>query len=148
MEPVLDHAPPPHLVQVLHHQPPPARHRLERPHRRPLLPLAVFAYLFVIDPKMAGAETVAGWSFFLEHAMSFARTLFIAVFMYCIRAGGQLGPNGYGPEFGDSGDPVVAASVSLDRKRDSTVPQHRYTVVRENDSGWGQRRRPAGFGRR
>jgi uncharacterized membrane protein YhaH (DUF805 family) len=114
----------------------------------PVLPLAVFAYLFVIDPKMAGAETVAGWSFFLEHAMSFARTLFIAVFMYCIRAGGQLGPNGYGPEFGDSGDPVVAASVSLDRKRDSTVPQHRYTVVRENDSGWGQRRRPAGFGRR
>ena len=116
----------------------------------PVLLLAIFAYLLVIDPSIAGRDIRkdSSFGFFMQHGMSFARTLFIAIFMYCIRAGGESGPNAYGPEFGDTGDAVEGARASLDRKRDTTIPAHHYKVVREKNSGWSERRRPAGFGRR
>ena len=116
----------------------------------PVLLIAVVIYLYVIDPDMAGAagsrDPNVAW--LLEQGMSIPRALFIAAFLYCIRAGGESGPNAYGPEFGDSGDTVEGASASLDKKRDSTMPQHGYKIFREQDSGWGSRKRPAGFGRR
>lgn len=116
----------------------------------PVLLIAVALYLYIIDPSIAGdrANLDATTLYVLEHGMTLPRAVFIAAFLYCIRAGGETGPNAYGPEFGESGDAVEGARASLDKKRDSTMPQHGYKVFREADTGWGQRRRPAGFGRR
>jgi uncharacterized membrane protein YhaH (DUF805 family) len=116
----------------------------------PVLLISVGLYLYIIDPSIAGdaANLDAGTQWVLEQGMRVPRALFIAAFIYCIRAGGETGPNAYGPEFGDSGDVVEGARASLDKKQDSTMPQHGYKIFREEDSGWGQRRRPTGFGRR
>lgn len=119
----------------------------------PVLLVAVILYLFIIDPSMA-----AGFSDgpsnskaegFMKHGMRLPRALFIAVFLYCIRAQGESGPNGYGPEFGDGGDDISAAQDALDKKRDSTVAVHSFKRINsDDDKGWGQRRRASGFGRR
>ena len=116
----------------------------------PVLLLAVIIYLYVIDPSMAGSQALIdpNMKWLLDQGMSVPRAIFIAAFMYCIRAGGESGPNAYGPEFGDTGDGISATQATLDKERDSTIPQHGYKIFREKDTGWGERRRPAGFGRR
>ncbi|MGI9476976.1 MAG: DUF805 domain-containing protein [Hyphomicrobiaceae bacterium] len=119
----------------------------------PVLIIAIACYLLVIDPSVAGIEKGAprdpNVDYLIKHAMKVPRAIFIAVFIYCIRAGGESGPNGYGPEFGDSGDGVSAAQDALDKKRDSTVAVHSFKRIKsDDDKGWGQRKRPAGFGRR
>lgn len=117
----------------------------------PVLLVATLAYLCIIDPSLLGAsESKSGaLGFVTHHAMSIVRTLFIAVFIYCIRAGGETGPNAYGPEFGDDGDGISAARDALDKKRDTTMPVHSFRKLgKQVNNGWGERRRPAGFGRR
>ena len=117
----------------------------------PVLLVAVVASLYIIDPSFAGQQQAQDTTtdFLLQQGMRIPRALFIAIFLYCIRAQGESGPNGYGPEFGDNGDGVSAAQNALDKKRDSTVPVHSFKKInRNNKQGWGDRRRPSGFGRR
>lgn len=118
----------------------------------PVLLIAVIAYLCLIDPSIVGLNDGPkdpNVEYLLKQGMRLPRALFIAVFLYCIRAQGESGPNGYGPEFGDSGDDISSAQDALDKKRDSTVPVHSFKRINSDDNkGWGHRRRPAGFGRR
>ena len=116
----------------------------------PVLIAAVIIYVCLIDPSFAGSKETQHpkLQFILEQGMRIPRALFIAVFLYCIRAGGESGPNGYGPEFGDSDD-ISKASNALDKKRDGTMPVHSFKKISKTDNkGWGERRRPNGFGRR
>lgn len=117
----------------------------------PVLLIVVVLYLCIIDPSFAGPQEShdPNVQYLLKQGMRIPRALFIAVFLYCIRAGGESGPNGFGPEFGDSGDDISAAQNVLDKKRDSTMPVHSFKKFKADDNrGWGHRRRPAGFGRR
>ncbi len=118
----------------------------------PVLLIAVILYLLVIDPSMAGfndGPKDPNVENLMKQGMRIPRALFIAVFLYCIRAQGESGPNGYGPEFGDNGDGISAAQNAVDKKRDSTVAVHSFKRFKNKDAdGWGERRRPAGFGRR
>ena len=116
----------------------------------PVLLISVVFYLYVIDPSIAGpAETMnPELQSVLNQGMRIPRALFLAIFVYCIRAGGESGPNGFGPEFGDSDDGVAGARAALDKKRDTTVPVHSFKKIKDDNNGWGQRRRPSGFGRR
>lgn len=116
----------------------------------PVLLIAVVIYLYVIDPSFAGPKEAQHpkMQAMLDYGMRIPRALFIAVFLYCVRAGGESGPNGYGPEFGDSDD-MSSASAALDKKRDTTIPVHSFKKIAKSDQkGWGERRRPGGFGRR
>lgn len=116
----------------------------------PVLLVTVVIYLYIIDPSFAGPQEAIHpkMQSVLNQGMRLPRAIFIAVFLYCIRAGGESGPNGYGPEFGDSGDLSAARDV-LDKKRDGTMPVHSFKKVKKTDGkGWGERRRPGGFGRR
>ena len=72
----------------------------------PVLLIAVVLYLCIIDPSITGPDLSQdpNAQYLLKQGMRIPRALFIAVFLYCIRAQGEAGPNGYGPEFGDSGD--------------------------------------------
>ena len=118
----------------------------------PVLVIAVILYLLVIDPSIAGFKDGPkdpNAEYLMKQGMRIPRALFIAVFLYCIRAQGESGPNGYGPEFGDNGDGISAAQNAVDKRRDSTVAVHSFKKIKNKDaSGWGERRRPAGFGRR
>lgn len=116
----------------------------------PVLLVAVAFYLYVIDPNIYGSEELISEDLqaVLSQGMRVPRVLFIAVFLYCIRAGGEAGPNGFGPEFGDSDDGVTGAKSALDKKRDTTMPVHSFKKMDQDPNGWGKRRRPSGFGRR
>lgn len=79
--------------------------------------------------------------------MRFVRLLYIALFIYCIRAAGEEGPNAYGPEFGDVDENRVSA-----RKPSSQAggqqPVMSFERAKPAAKQWGQRKAPAGFGRR
>lgn len=115
----------------------------------PVLIVAAISFTFVIDPSLLGPKHTMdpGLSALLQQGMRLPRALFIAVFLYCVRAGGETGPNGYGPEFGDEGD-MSGAEAALDGKRATTMPVHTFKRIKADESGWGARKRPNGFGRR
>jgi uncharacterized membrane protein YhaH (DUF805 family) len=115
----------------------------------PVLIASVVLYLIIIDPSFVGStdELHPKLQMIMKQGMRIPRALFIAVFIYCIRAQGEAGPNGYGPEFGDSGD-LSAAQGALDKRKDGTMPVHSFKKIKKNDNGWGERKRPSGFGRR
>lgn len=115
----------------------------------PVLLVAVMTYLYIIDPSVVGPKESIDPQLqsILNQGMRIPRVLFIAIFVYCVRAGGETGPNGYGPEFGDDGD-MRAAHGALDRQHDGTMPVHSFKKIGKADTGWGERKRPSGFGRR
>jgi uncharacterized membrane protein YhaH (DUF805 family) len=116
----------------------------------PVLIIATILYLCLIDPSFAGPPELQHpkIQIVLKQGMRIPRALFIAVFLYCIRAQGEEGPNGYGPEFGEQAD-TGGANAVLDKKKDATMPVHSFRKFNDKDeSGWGKRKRPAGFGRR
>lgn len=114
----------------------------------PVLFLTAILYLCAIDPSSMGAEGIESptFKYFLDQGMRIPRALLIASFIYCIRAQGEAGPNGYGPEFGDTLD----KGPSDKNAPMSNQPQHAFrTAGRQPARGsWGERKRPAGFGRR
>ena len=117
----------------------------------PVLFVTAFLYLVAIDPiGMGMAHVKSGvFQYFVEQGIGLPRALLIAVFLYCIRAQGESGPNGYGPEFGQSADD--AGGRSSDAHYGGNVPQHAYGAIgggQPASSGWSERRRPQGFGRR
>lgn len=117
----------------------------------PLLLVTAFLYLVAIDPVGMGVPQIKSgvFQYFVQQGIGLPRALLIAVFLYCIRAQGESGPNGYGPEFGEKDD-NRARSTSGERFA-GDVPQHSYGTVGGSgatDAGWSQRRRPQGFGRR
>jgi len=116
----------------------------------PVLLISVICYLYIIDPSIAGPEETMHPKLqsVLQQGMRIPRALFLAIFVYCIRAGGETGPNGFGPEFGDSDDGVTTANAAVDKRRDTSMPVHSFKKIKEDDNGWGRRRRPTGFGRR
>lgn len=125
----------------------------------PTLFLAVFAFLCAIDRDMLGADfgRDAGTALIVEHGTKIVRTLFIMIFLYLVRAGGEEGENAYGPEFGDgpafrmpfSGtDEVKSAAATMDKLQGYQFAQHSYRRVGGPAAPqWGQRKR-SGFGRR
>ena len=120
----------------------------------PVLLAAAICYLLVIDPDFAGPEAFRGpiGQFIIDQGMRIPRLLFIAIFMYCIRAQGEAGENAYGPVFGDmraEDVPARNANAKLDNLQYANDPQNNFQrFSSEQEKGWGQRRRPGGFGRR
>ena len=117
----------------------------------PLLLIVTVIYLCLIDPNIAGPKELQDESVqaLLAQGMRLPRVLLIVCFLYCIRAGGESGPNGFGPEFGDSADDMSKAGKAIDGSYDSTLPVHSFKKLgKDDDNGWGRRKRPAGFGRR
>ena len=116
----------------------------------PVLLISAIVYICVVDPELAGPKELRGMlgDFIVDQGMRIPRLLFMAVFIYCIRAMGEEGENAYGPEFGmlpDSRGPGAA----MDQMEAANGPNNgfkRYNSATSKE--WGQRRRPNGFGRR
>lgn len=116
----------------------------------PVLIIAAIVYLCLVDPNLAGPKELRGMlgDFIVDQGMRIPRALFIAVFIYCIRAPSETGPNAYGPEFGDTDDNSAAAGA-LDKVQAANGPNHTFKRFNsDKDTGWAERRRPKGFGRR
>ena len=115
----------------------------------PFLLLAVFAFLTRIDPSYEDtyAENSFMMDMLIDNGMRVVRALYIAGLIYGIRAQGEEGPNAYGPEFGERR--VTASAVNSDVVAAMTG-QPSLSIKRgpRPKKEWGQRARPAGFGRR
>ena len=118
----------------------------------PVLVVLAGLYVVIIDPETMGPSALDSDAakFVMQHGMRLPRVLLIAIFIYCIRSPGEAGPNGYGPEFGDSDDGTKRASDMKGGNRLGNEPVHSYTRLQVPGSGpqWSERQRPKGFGRR
>ncbi|MEO0729637.1 MAG: DUF805 domain-containing protein [Pseudomonadota bacterium] len=114
----------------------------------PVLAIAILIYLVVLDPEgmWPGAQNSFLGEMTMDWGMRFLRALYLALFIWGIKAAGDTGPNGYGPEFGESRD-SERAGRKVDHRLAKQQPTYRYGQVSKSSPAWGQRRR-AGFGRR
>ncbi|MEL6298270.1 MAG: DUF805 domain-containing protein [Pseudomonadota bacterium] len=125
----------------------------------PLTLLIAFIYACILDPSLSpfDRQATAADGIIDQWGLRFVRGLFFAIFIYAVKAGGEDGPNAYGPEFGDVDD-NKPAKPNRTRKSKSTATQtvadvqnSQYAFVlkqRRKGPDWGARQRPAGFGRR
>ncbi|MEO1695482.1 MAG: hypothetical protein AAFR55_09620, partial [Pseudomonadota bacterium] len=78
--------------------------------------------------------------------MRMLRMLYVALFLYGIRAAGEDGPNAYGLEFGEVADRDADMPLASSKMK-AHQPVHRFGQVNKKAPAWGQRKR-TGFGRR
>lgn len=117
----------------------------------PVFLVAMAVFVQRLDPASMYHDATSSDLYQLigSRAEKLIRALYIAGFIYCIRAGGECGPNAYGPEFGDRSE-IGVARPAFDDRRYSQEPVHDYAPLGQlAEAGWGTRRRPRdGFGKR
>jgi uncharacterized membrane protein YhaH (DUF805 family) len=130
----------------------------------PLLGLSVVTFMIAIDPELFGVSDgdTDGLAMLAEHGRRIARLLGIAIFVYCVRAAGEEGPNAYGPEFGDTEEsgPLRAGKGQREPVYRNEAERRRAAVVRARPAdpyampepaapaAAAPSRRAQGFGRR
>jgi uncharacterized membrane protein YhaH (DUF805 family) len=117
----------------------------------PVFLLAFVLFLIAIDPEgiWPDIEESGMGGYVTEYGVKFMRALYVALFIYGIRAPGMDGENAYGPEFGELRDEDARARA--DKRRGVKAgggKGEQVTVRAKAPKGFKPRQRPAGFGRR
>lgn len=91
----------------------------------PILMAAIAAFLLSYDQQAVGGigHYKDKLALYAETGVKAVRSLFIAVFIYLIRAPGDDGPNAYGPEWDDIPDDDRPVSQSLKGKTPAPVAE-------------------------
>ncbi|MGF1651440.1 MAG: DUF805 domain-containing protein [Hyphomicrobiaceae bacterium] len=107
----------------------------------PVLIGAASLFVVTIEGDRGAMATIPGpvGEIVRDWGLKFIRGVYLALFLYCIRAAGEDGPNGYGPEFGTT----TESSRSV-----SQTTLANFGAAKASKIAWGERRAPDGFGRR
>lgn len=117
----------------------------------PVLLIAASMLFIALNPNgiWPDIEESGMGSFITEYGVKILCALYVALFLYGVRASGMDGENAYGPEFGELRD--EDARKLADKRRAARQGPHNQTVTvtpAKVPKGFAPRRRPAGFGRR